>query len=402
MALKKNPYQTKEKVMQESTIEFFCPVKTNAGKKALDHIPIELKALDAERPIVITDQHTADKGLSKHLINAFKDSGMKFGLFEGVPKTADVKTIRELSQKFLYKGFDSIIALGAGAAMDIAKGLNIVVSGKPDDLNLLAGVNKINHRLLPFIAIPTAWGNGFEITRYAFVENKAYTSPFLMPDLVVIDPVLYKSPDTKLMASTAMLALTHSLEACIHPNGNEFINAYAYAAIQHIKDCLPKALKNPKNKQANMGIGNASSMAGCAFSNVSPGMVHRLGKAAGSMFNIPSGQCMGIILPYGLEYQMDKNASFAEKLFQAVADLDTLAKTSKSNYKQKVIDDIKQMQTEMASLKKNAIPKTLEQTEISKNSLPAIAQKAIDNGLGMDKDECIKILTAAYEGKSIA
>jgi len=388
--------------MQESTIEFICPVKTNAGKKALDHIPIELKALDAERPIVITDQHTADKGLTKHIINAFKDSGMTFGLFEGVPKTADVKTIRNLSQKFLYKGFDSIIALGAGAAMDIAKGLNIVVSGKPDDINLLAGVNKIKHRLLPFIAIPTAWGNGFEITRYAFVENKAFTSSYLMPDLVVIDPVLFKAPETKLMASTAMIALTHSLESCVHPNGNEFINAYAHAAIQHIKHCLPKAINNPKNKQANMGIGNAAAMAGCAFSNVSPGLVHRLGKAAGSMFNIPSGQCMGIILPYGLEYQMNKNQSFATKLFEAVADLDELAKTSKSAYKQKVIDYTKQIQSVMASLKKNAIPKTLEQTDISKNSLPAIAQKAIDNGLSMDKEECIKVLTAAYEGKSLA
>jgi len=388
--------------MQESTIEFICPAKTNAGKKALDHIPVELKALDAEHPIVITDQLTADKGLSKHFINAFKDSGMPFGLYEGVPKTADVKTIRNLSQKFLYKGFDSIIALGAGAAMDIAKGLNIAVSGKPDDLNLLAGVNKINHRLLPFIAIPTAWGNGFEITRHAFVETKVYTSHFLMPDLVVIDPVLFKSPEIQLMVSTAMIALTHSLEACIHPNGNEFINAYANAAIQYIKDCLPNALKNLKNKEANMGIVSAAAMAGCAFSNVSPGMIHRLGKAAGSMFNIPSGQCMGIILPYGLEYQMNKNESLAEKLFQGIADFDDLSRTAKSSYKQKVIDFIKKIQTEMGSLKKNAIPKTLEQTDISKNSLPAIAQKAIDNGLSMDKDECIKVLTAAYDGKSLA
>lgn len=63
-----NSYHKKERIMQESTIEFICPVKTNAGKKALDHIPVELKALDAERPLVITDQLTADKGLSKHIV----------------------------------------------------------------------------------------------------------------------------------------------------------------------------------------------------------------------------------------------------------------------------------------------------------------------------------------------
>ncbi|MBF0451536.1 MAG: iron-containing alcohol dehydrogenase [Candidatus Magnetomorum sp.] len=385
-----------------SNIEFICPVKTNAGKKGLDHIPIELKALNAERPIVITDQETANKGLSKHMINAFKDSGMHFGLFEGVPKTADVKTIRNLSQKFLYKGFDAIIAMGGGAAMDVAKGLNMVVSGTPEDLKLLAGIDKIQHRLKPFIAVPTAWGNGFEITKYAFIESKAYASHHLMPDLVVIDPVLFKAPDTKLMVSSAMIALTHAIEACIHPNGNEFIDCYAHAAIQHIKTCFPKALTHPKDKQANAGIGQAAAMAGCAFSNVHPGMIHRLGKAAGTMFNISSGICMGILLPYGLEYKLKKNKALVSKLFHSIADFDERAQTSPGAQQQKIIQYIKKLQNNMADATKKTLPLTLQQADISKNSLAAIAQRAIDNGLSMDKDECLKVLTAAYDGKSIA
>jgi len=388
-------------MQQSKTIEFICPVKTNAGKKALDHIPIELKALDAERPIVITDQETAKKGLSKYVVNAFKDSGMSFGLFEGVPKTADVKTIRNLSQKFLYKGFDAIIALGGGAAMDVAKGLNIVVSGQPDDLKLLAGTDTIKNRLMPFIAVPTAWGNGFEITKYAFIESKVYASHFLMPDLVVIDPVLFKAPDTKLMVSSAMIALTHALEACIHSSSNEFIECYAHAAIQHIKECLPKALSHPKDKQANMGIGNAASMAGCAFSNVTPGMIHRLGKAAGTMFNISSGICMSILLPYGLEYQLKKNEADISKLFHALADFDERAQSSPSSQLKNIIQYIKKIHDNISNATKKSIPMTLHEADISKNSLGAIAQKAIDNGLGMDKDECLKILTAAYDGKSI-
>jgi alcohol dehydrogenase len=390
------------KCMQESNnIEFICPVKTNAGKKALDHIPIELNALDAERPIVITDQETSKKGLSKYMINAFKDSGMPFGLFEGVPKTADVKTIRNLAQKFLYKGFDAIIAMGGGAAMDTAKGLNILVSGSPEDLKLLVGTDKISKRLMPFIAVPTAWGNGFEITKYAFIDNKAYASHFLMPDLVVVDPVLFKSPDTKLMVSSAMISLTHALEASIHPKGNEFVDCYALAAIQHIKGSFSKALTSPKDKQANMAIGNAAAMAGCAFSNVTPGMIHRLGKAAATMFNISSGICMNILLPYALECQLNNDEAKVSKLFHALADFDERAQTPKNSQKQKIIQYIKKIQDEIANATKKSIPMTLQQADISKNSLAAIAQKAIDNGLAMDKDECIKVLTSAYEGKSI-
>jgi len=388
--------------MQESTIEFICPVKTNAGKKALDHIPIELKALDAEHPIIITDQETANKGLSKYMVKAFNDSGMQAGLFEGVPNTADANTIRSLSQKFLYKGFDAIIAVGGGAAMDTAKGLNIAVSGSPDDLNQYSGINKIQNRLKPFIAVPTAWGNGFEVTQYAFVDNKAYASPYLMPDLVVIDPVMFKSPDIQLMLSSVMIALTHALEAVIHPDSNEFIDAYAVAAIQYIKQCLPQSLKNPKNKQSNMGLTSAAAMAGCAFSNVTPGLIHRLGKAAGTLFKKHSGLCMGILLPYGLEYQLQNDKTSSSKLFHAVDNFDQRAKTSPNAYKQKVIDYIKSLQNEIANATNDAIPKTFQQTEISKSSLPAIAQKAIDNGLNIDKEACIKVLTAAYDGTSLA
>ena len=34
---------------------FFCPVKINAGKKALDHLPFELDSLGAKNPFLITN-----------------------------------------------------------------------------------------------------------------------------------------------------------------------------------------------------------------------------------------------------------------------------------------------------------------------------------------------------------
>jgi len=45
--------------------EFYCPVKINSGNRALEHLPVELDALNATKPLVITDKKIAKKGLIK-------------------------------------------------------------------------------------------------------------------------------------------------------------------------------------------------------------------------------------------------------------------------------------------------------------------------------------------------
>jgi len=66
--------------------EFYCPVKINSGNRALEHLPVELDALNATKPLVITDKKIAKKGLIKKIEGAFKDSGITMAIFDGVPR----------------------------------------------------------------------------------------------------------------------------------------------------------------------------------------------------------------------------------------------------------------------------------------------------------------------------
>ena len=43
--------------------DFYCPVKINSGKRALEHLPVELAALNAGKPLILTDRVVAKKGL---------------------------------------------------------------------------------------------------------------------------------------------------------------------------------------------------------------------------------------------------------------------------------------------------------------------------------------------------
>ena len=77
------------------------------------------------------------------IIDAFKDSGLAIGIFDGVPSAPDRKLIRELFNIYRDRGHDAVIAVGGGSVADTAKMLNIAVSGKPEDIEGCAGENLI-------------------------------------------------------------------------------------------------------------------------------------------------------------------------------------------------------------------------------------------------------------------
>ena len=100
--------------------EFICPVKINSGNKALEHLPFELGALDARKPLVIAEGGAAKKGVIDVVIGAFRDSEITIGIFDNMPPLSDLPLIRELFGIYRDRGYDAIIAVGGGPAVDAA------------------------------------------------------------------------------------------------------------------------------------------------------------------------------------------------------------------------------------------------------------------------------------------
>ena len=125
-------------------VSFSCPAKTCAGTRALDHLPFELGAMGASKPMVIQDQKSHAAGLAKHLKSAVSASGMTLGISAPLPEdsTPDAPAlfVRDLHDRFREKGFDALIALGSAPAADAAKALNIAVSLGPDALQQKTGL----------------------------------------------------------------------------------------------------------------------------------------------------------------------------------------------------------------------------------------------------------------------
>jgi len=93
---------------------FLNTVKINAGREALAHIPFELAAMGAERPLLITTKVLGKKTAIPRVIDGLRGAGVPLGIYDDVGEHARLETVLRLAELFQDGGFDAIIALGAG------------------------------------------------------------------------------------------------------------------------------------------------------------------------------------------------------------------------------------------------------------------------------------------------
>ncbi len=362
-------------MMEPKNNTFQSPVKVNAGLKALAHIPVELAAMGAERPLLITTKILAKKKAISRVMDGLRDSGMPLGIYDGLGEHARLKTVLHLAELFQDGGFDAVMALGGGPVMHTAKALNLAVSENTRDLTAFAvdGDATIGH-LKPFMAIPAASGDGYETTSRAFVEDLPFESSNLMPDLVVVDPVVFMREPPLNVISAAMTALTHAVEGFVGPEKNPFTDGYAHTAVRILMQHLVDALSDDRGwRNARSHVATAETMAGTVFSNVSPGLTHVLAAAVAEKTGSLPGLCMGILLPYVLDHLSTREDYFVDSLLLPVAGPETFAITAGELRTGKVLTLIQELQFELHESTRGELPMNLEDLGLKRDQLKPLA-----------------------------
>jgi len=387
--------------------EYYNPVKILSGRQALDNIPYELETLGCHRPILITDQGIIEAGLVKIVLNAWAGSRLTVGaLYDQTPPDSSNEVVNQVAEIYRERECDSIVAVGGGSVLDTAKAVNIVITEETDDLMKFVGAERLRKKMRPLIAVPTTSGTGSEVTMVAVIahhEKKckmAFTSYTLLPDVAVLDPRMTMTVPPGITAATGMDALTHAVEAYSCLQKNPLSDAYACKAIDLIRQYLLRTVKNGRDEEARMAMANASLMAGCAFSNAMVGIVHSIGHACGGVCGVPHGVAMAILLPWGMEYNLDKcNPHYAELLL-FLAGPEEYARTSPDKRASRSIEAVRQLNTALHQL--TGMPITLKDAGVKREQLEEIARTAqgdgslIFNPVEADFQDIMKILQSAF------
>ena len=308
-------------------IQYHFPTVLFFGADALKDLAPAIQKRGLKSLLLVTDPGLVQIGLADTVKSSLTSSELNIEIFDNVhpnPIEEDVTTGVEM-----YKsgGFDGIIALGGGSAMDVAKTIRFMAVHEPplaqyDDA--LGGDAKIVNPMPPLFAIPTTAGTGSEVGRSSVITLKEtgrktiFFHPGLMPDIAVLDPILTVGLPPHITAATGMDAFTHCAEAYLVDSFHPMADALAVEGMKMIVANLPKVLDEPGNLDARGKMLLAASMGATAFQK-GLGMIHSMAHPLSAEFNIHHGLANALLIKFGMEFTIAKtletsNQALMEKL----------------------------------------------------------------------------------------
>lgn len=391
-----------------SYFEFQNAVKMLCGELALERIPNELQHLNAKRPLVLSDAVLAKIGTMAQVTSAMEAEGVTpAACFTDIPVDSSLAVVNKIAAFYRDQNCDSIVAIGGGSVIDTAKGVRLVLSQDTDDIFSISGLENVtNGRHIPFVVVPTTAGTGSECTGVAVIKNDEngvkmeFLSPFVEPDVAVIDPRMTEGLPPKATASTGMDALCHAVEACTCLQANPLSTAYGTAAIRLIAQNLETATVNGKNREARFNMALASTMAGIAFSNSMVGAVHAIGHALGGVCGVPHAVAMTILLPHVMRYNLSHSAGDYAALLPWLVGMDAAMATPADKRAEAAIAAIETLGTKLNAA--CGLPLTLSAAGVSKDSFAKVAEFAVNDGAlivnprAATVEQVVEILNAAF------
>ena len=403
--------------MNPLNAQFLCRSMTGCGKHALEHLPVELAAVGAKKPLVITSKSVAAAKATTPVANAFKSSGMTIGMVDSVSALSGIDTVERLAILYQDKGFDAILALGGPSVANVSKVVNLAVSDTQGNLKTLAGHNRISRPLNPLFYLPSGSGAGFETAGEARVETLEFSSMFLMPDKVIIDPRLMSADTVSALAGQAMASLACCAEAHCTTT-NPLVRAYAATGISLVMANLEPALyplfnpvetgrffsKPHDRKKELAALATAGAICGYLWSNCPDLMTVQLGRALSGRCSTHPGLIMGTLLPAVVEYRTmaEGGAGAMDRLLLALEGLDRYCATPGAQRFDLALARLRQLANALFLDSGGTLPRTLEDLGIPLETLEQLADKwSPGQAPGLDGPAVKTILEHAHAGKPI-
>ena len=203
--------------------------------------------------------------------------------------------------------FDLIVALGGGSVMDSAKVFS--VQGPHASFDDVAGLikNTMSEKsfsFTPIIHVPTTAGTGSELTPWATVWDKAEKKKYslhhrsLFAEVAIYDPALTLSLSKEVTVSTALDALSHSLESIWNKNATPISLMNATKAIKLILANLPLAISDLSQLQYRYNLMLATMHSALAFSQTQTAIAHAMSYYITSHKGLEHGLACSITLPH--------------------------------------------------------------------------------------------------------
>jgi alcohol dehydrogenase class IV len=297
-------------------------VVTGAG--CLLQLPELIAPWAPKRLLLVVGRHVTRDPALPALHAALKAAQVEVLQVEPVPPEPEVADVDAVLHAARQAGpVDLVVGLGGGSAIDVAKAVAVLLVHPVEVRALLSGT-PVPGRGLPTVMVPTTAGTGAEATPNSIILvpqdalKIGIVSPYLLPDLVLLDPLLTLTLPPMVTAHTGIDALCHAIECYTSKKANLFSDLYGLEAIRLISRSIRRAFADGRDVAARQDMLLGSYYGGVCIATSSTTAVHALAYPLGGRYRVPHGLSNAMLLPAVMAYNRVGNETRFAAMAQAM------------------------------------------------------------------------------------
>lgn len=259
-----------------------------------------------QRPLFVMDSFLAQVPLVQETQALLEKSGITVSVFDQVVSDPPAQTIRDGVTAFGAAHADSLIAIGGGSSIDVARGINIVRVNGGDILDY-TDTQKSIEPCPGLIAIPTTSGTGSElsnalvVTDVATEKKVAILADNAVSEYAILNPDLLLSLPKKMTIATGLDAFSHAAEGYTSRLASPVTDAICEKVMFLLYNYLPRAVANGHDREARQRVMVAAALAGWMLNNAGTNAGHSMAHILGSKYHLVHGEAVAYALPGVLE-----------------------------------------------------------------------------------------------------
>lgn len=262
----------------------------NLGK-ALEGSTKVLLVCDSSFPFLSIKDNIEHMDVPYVLFNDFTPNP----LYEDVCKGVDLFQITKC---------DTILAVGGGSSLDVAKCIKLYCQMDKDKLYLEQEYRDTGVKL---IAIPTTAGTGSESTRYAVIyydgKKQSVTHESIIPNIAILEPSVLKTLPLYQKKCTMLDALCQGIESWWSVNSTDDSKRISKAAVEEIMKWWHEYIFENTDESAKH-IMHAANLAGQAICITQTTAAHAFSYKITSLYKLPHGHAVAVCLPEIWDYML--------------------------------------------------------------------------------------------------
>ncbi len=276
------------------------PVKFGPG--AVDEAGWELKRLDVERVMLVTDPGLAALGIPGRVRALIEAEGIAVVVYDRARVEPTLDSLQHAADFAREHEVDGFVSVGGGSSIDTAKVANLIATHPApvmDYVNAPVGKGvRPPFPLKPHLAIPTTSGSGSEATTVAVLDlpelkvKSGISHRHLRPAQAIVDPELTHTLPPEVTSACGLDVICHAAESFLskpfdarpapdtpddrppYQGSNPVADLWSAQALEWGGRYLRRAVEDPDDVEARGYMMLSATMAGIGFGSAGVHIPH--------------------------------------------------------------------------------------------------------------------------------